>query len=278
MATIEYSLFRAKMIRSVQQSFLHDDLTPRQLFEMALNERPSSELNLGRTWHIGNIETLGRDTGYFAFGRTTRTTNTKFDDETGNFVEEDFETSPYTHVVFNSRIGFLGIAHNHRLARNANGIARRLQLVLAQTDVVLTNDVEVLISPISDPQGFLKTISGAYRVMRFTAHFTGPNPFDADEYFQRPLSVYASSANASKGKTQIDGENLNKDVVTEVARSTAASGNKATARVKRTKKQAPVTIGLKGEPVKRRFDEETHDPESVVKELSAVYKEVREDG
>ncbi|MBX3418854.1 MAG: hypothetical protein KF851_14710 [Pirellulaceae bacterium] len=243
-----------------------------------MKERPSSKLNVGRTWHIGNIKEFGPDSGYFAFGRTTRATNTKFDDETGNFVNEDFQTSPYTHVVFNSKIGFLGIAHNHRLARSAIGISKKLQLVLGQTGVVRSNDVEVVISPISDPQSFLNTIANAYRVMRFTAHFTGPNPFDADEYFQRPLSVYAASANASKGKAQIDGENLRKEVVTEVARSTAASGNKASARVKRTKSQAPVTIGLKGEPIKRRFDEDSHDPKAVINELTSVYKEVRVDG
>lgn len=278
MATIEYSLFRAKMVRSAQTSFLHDKSTPREIFEAALEERPSSELNAGRTWHIGNIEKLGRNIGYFAFGRTTKTTNTKFDNESGNFIEEDFETSPYTHIVFNAKIGFVGIAHNHRLSRSATGIANKLEQVLQKTEVVLKNDVDVIIAPISDPEGFLKTISRAYRVLRFTAHFTGPNPFDADEHFQKPLSVYASAANATKGKTTIDGENLKKDVVREVARSTAASGNKATARVKRTKRQAPVTVGLKDEPVKRRYAEETHDPKAVANDLNDLYKEVRDNG
>ncbi|WP_144970132.1 hypothetical protein [Bremerella volcania] len=235
-------------------------------------------MRAGRTWHIGNIENFEKDKGYFAFGRTTRTTNTKFDEDTGNFVEEDFETSPYTHVVFNTAIGFLGIAHNHRLARRPTGIASKLQQVLRRTAIVMDTDVEVLISPISDPEGFLRTIARAYRVLRFTAHFTGPNPFDADEFFQKPLSVYAAKANAAKGKAQIDGEDLDKSVVSEVARSTAATGNKASARVKRTRNQAPETVGLRGEPIKRRFDEMTHDPENVVDELTSAYDKVRQDG
>ncbi|WP_372719241.1 hypothetical protein [Novipirellula sp.] len=278
MATIEYSLFRVKMIRPIQTSFLHDKIKPRDIFENALRERPSSEIHPGRIWHIGNIKEIGGEAGYFAFGRTTKTTNTKFDETTGNFIEEDFETSPYTHVVFDASIGFVGIAHNRRLSRNVTGIARKLQQVLQGTEIALANDVEVLVSPISDPDGFLKTISSAYRVLRFTAHFTGPNPFDADEFFQRPLSVYASSANATKGKAQIDGDNLNKEVITEVARSTAATGNRATAQVKKSKTQAPVTIGLTGDPVKRRFDEVSHDPAEVLKELTVLYNEVRHDG
>lgn len=244
---------------------------------MALSERPSLELKGERTWHIGNMYSMGVNQGYFAFGRTTRTTNSKYDDVSGNFVEEEFETSPYTHVVYDSSVGFVGIAHNHRLARSATGIAAKLEQVLRFTTIVRESGVDVIVAAISDPESFLNTIAKSYRVLQFTAHFTGPNPFDADEFFQRPLSVYASAANAKKGKAQIDGDNLDREVVAEVARSTAATGNKAKARVKRRKNQPAVTIGLKGDPVKRRFAEESHDPNQVVEELSAAYKEVRDD-
>ncbi len=278
MATIEYSLFRAKMIISSQRQLFSDQTSSREVFERALEERPSAELNPGRTWHIGNLAFYSKDTGYFAFGRTTSTTNTTFDEVTGNFVAEDFETSPYTHVVFNAAIGFVGIAHTRKLARHPTGIAAKLEEVLQGTTVAKDHDVEVRIAAISDPEGFLKNVERAYRVLRFSAQFTGPNPFDADEYFQKPLSVYASAANATKGKAQISGDNLKKEVVTEVARSTAASGNKATAQIQLKKSSAPVTIALTGDPLKRSFDESTHDPKAVVKELTALYKEVRHDG
>ncbi|ADB15458.1 hypothetical protein Psta_0773 [Pirellula staleyi DSM 6068] len=275
MATIEYSLFRIKFIRPSQQSFLYTELTPQEVFKISLKERPSIQLSGGRTWHIGNVQDYDSKNGYFAFGRTSKTTNTTFDDSTGNFVEKDFETSPYTHVVFNSTIGILGIAHNHRLGRSSVSISAKLERAFEATSVVTQNNIEVVIAPISDPEGFLKTVLNAYRILKFTAHFTGPNPFDADEFFQRPLSVYASTANAKKGKAMIAGESLNKDVVAEVARSTAATGNKATAQLKKYKNQAPVTIGLTEEPIKRRFDESTHDPQIVISELKSLYDQVR---
>ena len=274
MSYIEYCLFRVKFIRPSQRSFFHDDLTPGQLLLNAIRERPSAARR-SRIWHIGNIETFSEQTGYFAVGRTTKTTNAKYDEESGNFVEEDFETSPYTHCVYDAHVGFLGIAKNSRLARSANGIASRIEELLSLTDAVITNDVSVEIAAISDPDGFLKAIKRAYRVTRFTGTFTGPNPFDADEHFQKPLSVYCREANGVKGKAQIDGDNLNKEVLNDVARSCAATGNTASARIHKAKAQPAITISLEGDPVKRKYAEEKHDPGIVVKELSEVYQRIR---
>lgn len=276
MATIEYSLFRVKLVRPQQKNYLHDELTAEQVFLKAIEEKPSESLQSGQ-WHLGNLQGFERPLGYFAVGRTTKTTNTKFDEVSGNFIEEDFETSPYTHVIYNSAIGFLGIAENRRLTRSSSGIASRIRRLLQGTEIVRANDIDVIVSPISDPEGFLKAIDRAVNVLRFTAYFTGPNPTDADEYFQKPLSAYCKLANAEKGKTQIEGENLSKTIVSDVARSTAATGNKATARIRRYKNQPPTTISLDGDPIKRRYDDSTHDPKLVAQDLNKVYKGVRAD-
>ncbi|WP_146135151.1 hypothetical protein [Neisseria iguanae] len=82
----------------------------------------------------------------------------------------------------------------------------------------------------------------AYKLFRFTITFRGPNPFDADEYFQKPLSVYLSAANGQKGRTIIDGDDLNGDVLTEVTKSSAATGNEASARIQKSPKQKATTI------------------------------------
>ncbi|WAK02483.1 hypothetical protein [Methylobacter sp. YRD-M1] len=110
MASIEYSLFRAKFIKPLQTSLLHTDLTPRDIFLRALEERTSGELRKGYIWHIGNIQYFSETKGYFAVGRTTNSTIEKFDESTGNFVEEELEKSPYTHCVFDASIGVIGIA------------------------------------------------------------------------------------------------------------------------------------------------------------------------
>jgi hypothetical protein len=277
MSTIEYSLFRANFIRPSQTSFLSDDLPSRDLFMRALGERPSAELREGYIWHIGNIQLFSNYSGYFAVGRTTSTTIEKFDDATGNFIEEELRASPYTHCVFNADIGLIGIAKKASLAPTAKGLASRVQQLLFTAPIVQQNSITVEISAIPDPEGFLRAIASAYRVLRYTATFHGPNPFDADAHFQRPLSIYLSAANGRKGKAQIQGEDLNREVLQEVTRSTAATGNEASARISKGKSQRPITINLRGDPIKKSYDEGDHVPAVVTEDLTTIYNRVRGD-
>jgi hypothetical protein len=62
-----------------------------------------------------------------------------------------------------------------------------------------------------------------------------------------------------------------------VTRSTAATGNDASARVAKTNAQKAITINLKGDPVKRRYDEDEHVPETVLTDLTNLYRRVRHD-
>jgi hypothetical protein len=277
MASIEYSLFRAKFIRSQQTSFLHDDLTPRDIMMKAIAQRPSSELRKGYHWHIGNLSMFSEYSGYFAIGRTTTSTIEKFDEVTGDFVEEELEESPYTHCVFDAKIGFFGIAKKQNLSQTTKGIAGRVAELLSSTEVVVANAITVDIRPIPDPEGFIKALDTAFRVNSFSASFRGPNPFDADEHFQKPLSVYLSAANGNKGKAQISGDDLNRQVLQQVTRSTAATGNEASARIQRQRSQKSITINLKGDPVKRKYDEDYHRPEVVLADLTTLYNQVRHD-
>lgn len=275
MPTIEYSLFRVKMVRPHQSSFLHDDLPPRDIFLRAVLEKPSGELRKGFEWHIGNVQQFSEYTGYFAAGRTTLSTIEKFNPESGDFVEEELEESPYTHCVFDARIGFIGIAKKPNLSQTTKGIANRIEQLLSLAQIVRNNNILVEIRPIPDPDGFLSSLDSAFKVFSFSATFRGPNPFDADEHFQKPLSVYLSAADGQKGKTTISGEDLNRSVLREVTRSTAATGNEVSARIQKSRRQKPMTINLKGDPIKRKYDEEEHTPELVLNDLTNQYSRVR---
>jgi hypothetical protein len=276
--TIEYHLFRAKFIRPRQSSLFHDDLTPQEMLQMSINSKPSAEVKKGYQWHIGNIRPFSKTSGYFAVGRTTVSTVEKFDPVSGNFVEEELEKSPYTHCVFEAATGLIGIAKKLSLSQTTKGIANRLEQLLGSTEVVQRNWVTVEVLPISDPEGFLKALNSAYRVYSFTASFRGPNPFDADEHFQKPLSVYLSAANGTRGKTSISGDDLNREVLQEVTRSTAATGNEASAKIQRTQQQKPITVNLKGDPIVRKYDEDEHQPEQALEDLVSAYRVVRYDG
>ncbi len=275
MPSIEYSLFRANFIKPVQQSFLHDNLTSREVFIRAINDRPLAELRKGYTWHIGNFDTFTDSAGYFAIGRTTKATIKKFDEKTGNFLEEELSTSLYTHCVYDASIGFVGIARKNSLAGTAKGIASMLERLFSHTNTVLQNEITVEIAPIPDPDGFLKALTNAHRVTKFSATFRGPNPFDADEHFQRPLAFLCSKAQAAKGKAQVQGEDLNRDVLKGIARSTAATGNEASAMIVTLKGHKAHRVNLSGDPIKRRYDEMDHDPKQVLEDLINLYKKVR---
>ncbi|MBV9081689.1 MAG: hypothetical protein JOZ62_03370 [Acidobacteriaceae bacterium] len=277
MAGIEYSLFRVNFIKPRQQSLLDHDLSSTQIFLSSVQVRPSAHLRAGQTWHIGNLQRFSDNEGYFAFGRTTKASVEKFDESSGNFLEEEQSTSPYTHCVFDARRGIVGIAKKTSLAKTSKGIAKRLQQLLSTTRVVRTRKIVVEIAPIPDPHGFMEAIRTAYRITRFAATFHGPNPFDADAYFQKPLSALISAANGEKGKAQLVGRDLDKDTLLEVSRSTAATGNEATAMIVKSKSEKPLTINLRGNAIKRSYDEAQHDTARVVRELSNLYDHIRND-
>src|SRR5262245_28460283 len=109
MSRIEYSLFRAKFVTNPQGNLFPKHKSPKDILLQAIEEKPSIQLRAGYEWHIGNVELFSAHEGYFAVGRTTNATVEKFDEATGNFVVEELETSPYTHAVFNSKIGFLAV-------------------------------------------------------------------------------------------------------------------------------------------------------------------------
>jgi len=140
MASVEYSLFRVKFIRPSQTSFLHTDLTSLAVFLKAIEEKPSAELRRGHIWHIGNIRLFSETTGYFAVdGRPTRQSRSSTE-ATGNFVEEELATSPYTHCVFDASIGLLGVAQKASLARSAKGVAARIDELLSRSEVITFNE------------------------------------------------------------------------------------------------------------------------------------------
>src|ERR1700751_3441321 len=99
MAIVECCL-RVKFVLPRQQSLLHYPVNRSEIFLASLEEKPDSQVRAGYTWHIGNVTLFSKASGYFAIGRTTRSTIEKFDERTGNFVEEELETSLYTHCVF----------------------------------------------------------------------------------------------------------------------------------------------------------------------------------
>lgn len=275
MQTIEYHLYRVKFIKPAQAELFYGDVTSRQIFDAALAERPSLQLKENNAWHIGNIEQITDDGGRFAVGRTTTTTVEKFDETTGNFAELRDDSGPYTFVFFDSRIGLLGIGKRTKVAQDVGSVARKLQKLLEKTETVVNHKVAVRVDLIPDPESFIEKILGAYAIKKFKADFTGPNPIDADEFFQKPMSYYCQELHAEKGSVLVKGKSLNEEAIVSVAKSTAATGNSASAQIQTEECSKPIQISFKTDARKVLIDQETDIADSL-EIVQAAYRKVRQ--
>lgn len=275
MQTTEYHLYRAKFIKPVQTSLFNPDFSPRKFFEMALAEKPSLELRNNNVWHIGNIERLTDDGGRFAVGRTTITTVEKFDEISGNFTELVDDSGPYTFVYFDSRLGLIGIGKKAKVAADVKTIARTIQKLLSQTEIVSHNGLTVRINHIPDPESFLEKIYSAYAVKRFKAYFTGPNPVDADELFQKPMSYYCHKLEGEQGNVSVSGSSLSADTIVAVAKSTAATANSAEALIQPKHGGKLEPISFKGNTKKVLVDQDS-EMHQILTAIQAAYRKIRE--
>ena len=276
MAKLEFHLFRAKFIKSMQASLFYPDMSPSEIFVKALNEKPSFEMRNGHTWHIGNIEFLNDGVGYFAVGRTTKSIVEKYDEDSKNFIVEENEESPYTHALFSSSIGLIAIAKKTKLSPKVKGIARKIETLFENAKIIRDHDVEVAIDFIRDPESFVSHLQSAYAIKRYTASFGGPNPFDADEFFQKPMSVYLQKADGKRGKIIIDGDDLNLDTLEKVTVAVASTGNDASARILAKESDKVKIIYLVENQIVKTIDEEAFDKKELISDLTTVYNNLRD--
>ena len=271
----EYHLYRIKFIKPAQVSLFDPGITPRELFERGLGEKPSLELRYHNIWHIGNIENITADAGRFAIGRITRTTVEKYDEGTGDFQEMLDDSGPYTFVYFDASLGILGVGRKARVANDVDVIAKKIGQLIQDTTAVVETGVHVRVDKIRDPEGFIQKVLSAYAIKRFKANFTGPNPIDADELFQKPMSYYCQQMNGDQGSVSVAGTALNEETVVAVAKSTAATGNAASAVIQEERGRPTISISLHGDARKVVVESDV-DKETTLRLIQVAYREVRE--
>ncbi|REG50880.1 hypothetical protein B0G80_7345 [Paraburkholderia sp. BL6669N2] len=275
MRTTEYHLYRIKFIKPAQVALFDPGITPRELFELGLAARPSLEIKYKNTWHIGNVEYLTDDAGRFAVGRITRTTVEKFDENSKNFQEVADDSGPYTFVYFDAALGLLGIGRKARVANDVASIAQKIEKLMQATPLVIENEIHVKVDKIRDPRSFVQKINSCISVKKFKANFTGPNPIDADELFQKPMSYFCQQIDGEQGSVAVSGSALNPEAVIAIAKSTAATGNMASAAIQEERGKAPVTVSIRGDARKVAV-EGVATKESTLDQIRRAYAEVRE--
>jgi hypothetical protein len=274
MTTIDFYLYRIKFIYPEQRSYLDDNISRQELFQGIVNERPTVVLRARYNWHVGNLRNIDKNGGHFAVGRTTKATLPNFDETTKNFVDIPTVASPYTHVLFDSCIGFVAIAENADLSPHTSGISRAIMRLFQNANIVIKNRVHILVEPIANPRDFIESIRSAYAIRLFEIVLSRPNPDDVEESLQKPVEKYIEKANAEKGKVGVYGKELDSDTIAHVTESVAASGNDAKASIRDDINSRFHTVRLKDNPAVISVDENMDMKETLV-QTRLLYKNIR---
>lgn len=274
----QFFLFRIKVIGGDQPSMFEDEQVPSTIITKLVRSKPSVQLRQGHTWHIGNVTSVEGLGLFFALGRTTSSTVERYNQDTQDFVEEDFEASPYTYILFDIDYQILAIAHKQKLSLTAKSTANQLSKLLNDVlNLGTPTDRRIEISTISDPSSFLTTMLEAYAVKRLTFEFGRPNPWDADRDIQQPLQSYLRQIEGDKGATTVEGSDLNRSTAEEIIKATAATGNDAKARIKKSADSGVTTIKLQGNPASMVGEEvETEEGRvDIFRRLRELYLNIR---
>lgn len=273
---LSFHLFRIKVYAPLQANLFGGEFSPQLTLAETLRLKPVVEVRQGSRWHIGNLEQLDIQAVYFALGRTTRSTLELYDEGTGNFLEREFETAPYTHVVCDTALEVCGIANKTQLAPTVQGIARQLERILNST-AKGPGAHRFEVSAISDPAEFIQQIREAYAVKNFSLSFTLPNPFDVDRDFTEPMQRLLRDAQGKQGKTSLKGDNLDAGVLEELARTAATTGNQAEAKIQRSKSSRPVKRRLEGDVATITEEEPStlDERRGVLHEIRNLYARIR---
>ncbi len=279
--SITFYLYRLKIERSKEPGFFDDTTSsPSEIIRAAIEEKPSKEIRKGNTWHIGNIEQIDNNGLFFAFGRVTKSIVEKFDEESGDFLEEPENQAPYTYVVVDLEYQVCAVAQKSKIAPKVSQIARNLAKLLNETDKVKNNNLKFVMAEISDPHEFLEYVRAAYAIRRFNISFSPPNPWDVEHDFQKPMEKLLGETGGSKGKTTIQGDNLEKDPIEKLAAAAAATGNTASAQMQQEKDQKFVTKKIGGNPTTLTTDEfaTSEEKKTLLSKIIALYRSVRNAG
>jgi len=243
---IEFQLFRIKVIFPTQ-SQVFGETNRAKVLRKVISEDASAELRKGRISHIGNVEMIDDSGIYFRFGRTTTTTLEVFKE--GKFLDQEFETAPYTHVLLDVDLQLVAIARKPKLARSPLGIARQLARLLQATSSASLEGVTFELSEINDPKEFIHHLQEAYNISKFTIWYTRPNPIDAEELFVKPFQRLLSETGGQKGKTELRGNDLNASTLVEISRSAGRTGDNAVAELRQSEGGKKVSKHLRGNPI-----------------------------
>jgi hypothetical protein len=220
---LEFQVFRISIFFNQQIVMFNTEISRSELLKNIILSKPDLIKKPEKIWHIGNILEIDNSTIYFRIGKTTKSTVELFRE--GNFVESEFETSPYTHVVLNTEFEICAIAKKIKLSPTISGISHRLKELFKNSSFIKNKNIELDIKEIKDPTDFISHLKSAYSVKKFWVTISPPNAFDVDSDFTQPLSKITHELKAESAKAELRGANLDQNKLESISRSAASRGN-----------------------------------------------------
>jgi len=227
-----FQLFKMRLVQRRDGTLFDREFDRVSILSRAIESLPTLQVRKGYLWRLGSVRKIGKSDYYFAIGRTHSQTVGQFNEETGEFIEQELQESPFTHVVLDANLQLFAISANYSLESTIRGLADRLGPLLERAQNVgefgyLTIETD----PVKDPVEFLAYINDAYRIMELTTTFSRPNAWDYSEHFHKPLSSTLDFVDGEEGQAKLKGKSLNKKNLEEVVRSGAANGDEISAKL-----------------------------------------------
>lgn len=273
---LEFQLFRIQVYPPIQGQLFEPRKTPSEILKEVIYSLPSARLRRGMTWHVGNVTQLDEKALYFRLGRITQQTREVYHD--GQFEEQAFEEAPYTHVLLDLELEVCAVARKIKLAVNTARIARQLARLLEKSTGNVKLQADFDIKEIYDPKDFLTHLRQARVISKFWVTFSRPNAFDVNKDFIKPMQKLLNESAGDEGKTELEGDNLNKDSLEELARSAASVGNDAGALLQPQEKRHRVRKSLKGNPATYVTEADIADEQqkkNMIQEIRDMYQRLR---
>ena len=268
-------VLRIKCEPLAQGDLLRPLREPAEIITESFLAKPTADVGRGSEWHIGNVELLPGDGVAFAMGRTSVVSAPQFDTVNHDFREEEVMRAPYTIGVFDQRHQACGIIRKSGVSQSATEIASKLQTLLNAAEIAATSNCRIYVDPIQDPIGFVEALRSAFAVTRFSFTASRPNPHDVDRLIQRPAEEFTYLTGGESTKVEVEGENLDKDVLEEVAKAVAAVGEEASANVRPESGARTRRIHLKGNPVLEVLSDSRNILQNMLTTTRETYDRVR---
>jgi len=213
----------------------------------------------------------------FQMGRVQAVTAPHFDEVDHSFFEAETERAPFTWGVFDQKNQSCGILKRSGVSLSAREISSKLEILLNSTNIPEEAGFRVVVDPIVDPDGFIKQLQNAHSIVKFSFTAEFENPFDVEGLIQRPAEKFNEAVGGTRTKVEVEGDSLDKEILEDLSRAVAATGDDAAASVRTTERAPSKRIYLKGTPLQEPVPlQEPMETEDAINPLQLMLKATRD--